>query len=169
MLETKSLKKLIFQSFRAISLKKIWIFLFQLNTFNIFFNKSTKTHMNLYCMGHTGPACRFLNTVQIRTTFHSYPRHAPSWHGPPERGSFYRRALSRARGHAPAPICCGCTMRLFLPSVQINRFLLNGGFFLSNSPFHGGWKRVEFFLYSAWNEATSIVQIPMSTFRSVAS
>jgi hypothetical protein len=38
------------------------------------------------------------------------------------------------------PICCGCTMRLFLPSVQINRSPLNGAFFLSNYPIHGGWK-----------------------------
>lgn len=38
------------------------------------------------------------------------------------------------------PICCGSTMRLFLPSVQINRFPLNGAFFLSNYPIHGGWK-----------------------------
>lgn len=65
-----------------------------------------------------------------------------------------RRALARAtcagvspppcliEGPRPraCPICCGCTMRLFLPSVQINRLPLNGAFFLSNYPIHGGWK-----------------------------
>jgi len=74
--------------------------------------------MKVYCMDHTGPACRPLNTVQIRNTFHSYPRHAPYWHGPPERGSFYRRALSRAPEATRLPpyaagVQCGSSYRLF--------------------------------------------------------
>jgi hypothetical protein len=89
--------------------KKLWrIFLFQLNAPNILSFQSTKTHTNIYSMDHTGPAWSLLNTVQIRTTFHIYPRHAPQWHGPPERGSFYRRALSRA----PRPRACPHMLRV---------------------------------------------------------
>ena len=64
--------------------------------------------MNIYCMDEAGSACSLLNAVQIRTTFHSYPRHAPYWHGPPERGSFYLRALSRA----PRPRACPHMLRV---------------------------------------------------------
>ena len=84
------------------------LFLFCLNSRNIFLFKSAKTDTNIYYMEHTGTAWSLLNTVQIRTTFHIYPRHAPYWHGPPERGSFYRRALSRA----PRPRACPHMLRV---------------------------------------------------------
>jgi hypothetical protein len=122
--------------------------------------KENRMQFLFLCVGRIG-------VLSEQSANRGHPRHAPC---------SCRRGLARAtwagvsplpcliEGPRPraCPICSGFTMQLFLPSLQINRLSLNGAFFLSNCPVHGGWKERDLLVCSSGIEASQSIHVEAS-------